>query len=57
MHRWVVTGAHRFSLPYAQMAQEHLAGNLIHDSSVKNWLSQFLERWLAQSQNIMPKKA
>jgi hypothetical protein len=30
---------------------------LIHDSSVKNWLSQFLERWLAQSQNIMLKRA
>jgi GMP synthase (glutamine-hydrolysing) len=52
MHRWVVTGAHRFSLPHAQPARHHLAGNLIHDASVKQWLSQFLERWLA----LAPKK-
>jgi GMP synthase (glutamine-hydrolysing) len=52
MHRWVVTGAHRFSLPHAQPAPEHLAGNLIHDASVKQWLSQFLERWLT----LAPKK-
>ena len=51
MHRWVVTGAHRFSLPHAQPAQHHLAGNLIHDASVKHWLSQFLERWLTLAQN------
>jgi GMP synthase (glutamine-hydrolysing) len=57
MHRWVVTGAHRFSLPHAQQAPEHLAGNLIHDASVKRWLSQFLERWLMQTPKIMLEKA
>ena len=49
MHRWVVTGSHRFSLPHAQQAPEHLAGNLIHDVAVKQWLSQFLERWIMLS--------
>jgi GMP synthase (glutamine-hydrolysing) len=49
MHRWVVTGSHRFSLPHAQQGPDHLAGNLIHDASVKRWLSQFLERWTALS--------
>ena len=48
MHRWVVKGAHRFSLPHAQGGHEHLAGNLIHDDAVKRWLAQFLERWLPQ---------
>jgi GMP synthase (glutamine-hydrolysing) len=52
MHRWVVTGAHRFSLPHAQPAPDHLAGNLIHDAAVKQWLSQFLERWFTPA----PKK-
>ena len=52
MHRWVVTGAHRFSLPHAQPGPDHLAGNLVHDASVKQWLSQFLERWLTPA----PKK-
>jgi GMP synthase (glutamine-hydrolysing) len=52
MHRWVVKAAHRFSLPYAQPAPDHLAGNLIHDAAVKLWLSQFLERWLT----LDPKK-
>jgi GMP synthase (glutamine-hydrolysing) len=55
MHRWVVTGAHRFSLPNAQKAQEHLAGNLIHDSSVKSWLSRFLPRWLKQEPEMLQK--
>jgi GMP synthase (glutamine-hydrolysing) len=49
MHRWVVKAAHRFSLPDAQGAQDHLNGNLVHDAAVKNWLSQFLMRWLVQS--------
>ena len=47
MHRWGVTGAHRFVLPNAQNAQAHLEGNLLHDAPVKHWLSAFLDRWLA----------
>ena len=57
MHRWVVTGAHRFSLPGAQLADEHLSGHLIHDSAVKSWLSQFLQRWLMQVPEMMQKTA
>ncbi len=48
MHRWVVKAAHRFSLPHAQGAHEHLHGNLIHDADVKKWLAVFLDRWLSQ---------
>lgn len=48
MHRWIVKAAHRFSLPDAQGALDHLDGNLVHDAAVKNWLSQFLTKWIAQ---------
>lgn len=57
MHRWVVTGAHRFSLLDAQNAQEHLSGHLIHDASVKHWLSLFLQGWLGQSSEMKQKTA
>ena len=46
MHRWSVLGAHRFVLPGAQGARDHLDGNLRHDGPVKNWLSRFLDHWL-----------
>ena len=48
MHRWGVTGAHRFVLPNAQDAAAHLEGNLLHDQAVKHWLSRFLDHWLAR---------
>ncbi len=48
MHRWVVSGAHRFSLPGAQQGHEHLDHQIVHDGAVKNWLAIFLRRWLAQ---------
>lgn len=47
MHRWSVTGAHRFVLPNAQPAHAHLEANLLHDAPVRGWLSLFLDRWLA----------
>ena len=47
MHRWGVIGAHRFVLPNAQHAAAHLEGNLLHDAPVKDWLSRFLDQWLA----------
>jgi GMP synthase (glutamine-hydrolysing) len=47
MHRWGVTGAHRFVLPNAQDSRAHLEGNLLHDAPVKDWLSRFLDRWLS----------
>ena len=57
MHRWVVKAAHRFSLPDAQNAHEHLSGQLIHDAAMKSWLSQFLQRWLKQVPELMQKTA
>ena len=47
MHRWSISGAHRFVLKGAQHGAEHLVGNLIHDAPVKTWLWHFLDHWLA----------
>ncbi|CAN5122460.1 glutamine amidotransferase [soil metagenome] len=46
MHRWSVKGAHRFAMKGAQRGHEHLAGHLIHDHPVRDWLDRFLSRWL-----------
>jgi GMP synthase (glutamine-hydrolysing) len=55
MHRWVVKAAHRFSLLDAQGAVDHLNGNLIHDAAVKNWLAEFLDKWLPHSTKMKQK--
>jgi GMP synthase (glutamine-hydrolysing) len=47
MHRWTVRGAQRFVLPGAQQGHAHLAGNLVHDHAVKQWLVGFLDLWLS----------
>jgi GMP synthase (glutamine-hydrolysing) len=46
MHRWSVSGAHRFVLKGAQHGSDHLAGNLLYDPAVKAWLWDFLDLWL-----------
>ncbi|MEO9614092.1 MAG: glutamine amidotransferase [Nitratireductor sp.] len=43
MQRWVVRGAHRFSLPGAQQGRDHLGGRLIWDMHLKRWLIEFLD--------------
>ena len=44
MHRWVVRGAHRFTLPGAQVGRDHLNGRMLWDMRLKLWLSEFLEQ-------------
>ena len=46
MHRWVVSGAHRFVLKGAQPGWKHLADNLSCDAPVAEWLKRFLGVWL-----------
>jgi GMP synthase (glutamine-hydrolysing) len=46
MHRWSVTGAHRFTLKGAQNGAEQLSGQILHDAPVRQWLSGFLDLWL-----------
>lgn len=43
MHRWVVHGADRFSLPGAQKGHHHLQGRLVYDTGLRQWLADFLE--------------
>jgi GMP synthase (glutamine-hydrolysing) len=43
MHRWVVHGADRFTLPNAQDGSQHLEGRMIFDAPLKAWLSDFLD--------------
>lgn len=43
MQRWVVHGAHRFSMPNAQVGRQHLEGRLLHDAPLRSWISAFLD--------------
>jgi GMP synthase (glutamine-hydrolysing) len=43
MRRWVVKGAHRFSLPNAQQGEQHLNGRLLYDKALRNWLNRFID--------------
>jgi GMP synthase (glutamine-hydrolysing) len=43
MHRWVVHGADRFTLPNAQDGSQHLEGRMIFNAPLKAWLSAFLD--------------
>lgn len=43
MQRWVVHGAHRFTLPNAQQGREHLHGRFVWDRRLRAWLDEFLD--------------
>ncbi len=43
MQRWVVRGAHRFTLPGAQQGRDHLGGRFVWDMHLKRWLVEFLD--------------
>jgi GMP synthase (glutamine-hydrolysing) len=45
MHRWTISGAHRFVLKGAKPAHEHLNDQLVHDAPVRRWLASFLKQW------------
>ncbi len=42
MQRWVVRGAHRFTLPGAQEGHHHLEGRMLFDARLLEWLRTFL---------------
>lgn len=46
MHRWSVTGAHRFVLKGAQNGAEQLSNQILYDAPVRQWLVGFLDHWL-----------
>jgi len=43
MQRWVVRGAHRFTLPGSQQGRAHLHGRMLYDRAVYSWLQDFLD--------------
>ncbi|CAN7326849.1 glutamine amidotransferase [Rhizobium sp. LjRoot30] len=49
MHRWVVHGAHRFTMPNAQLGKAHLDGRFLHDAPLRSWLSTFLDLVFAEN--------
>lgn len=54
MHRWTISGAHRFMLKGAKQGREHLADQLVHDGPVRDWLWQFLLQWTGQGADLRP---
>jgi GMP synthase (glutamine-hydrolysing) len=53
MHRWTVSGAHRFVLKGAKQGHEHLADQLLHDGPVRDWLRRFLRHWARNGARAM----
>lgn len=43
MHRWVVHGESRFTMPNAQKGHAHLEGRMIFDAPLRQWLWDFLD--------------
>ena len=43
MQRWVVHGAHRFTMPNAQVGRQHLEGRFLYDAPLRDWLSRYLD--------------
>ncbi|GAB4355051.1 MAG: glutamine amidotransferase [Oricola sp.] len=43
MQRWVVLGAHRFTMPGSQNGRAHLNGRLLYDRALFAWLQEFLD--------------
>lgn len=57
MHRWSVTGAHRFTLKGAQNGVEQLSNQMLYDAPVRQWLSDFLDHWLKPQARLATKAA
>jgi GMP synthase (glutamine-hydrolysing) len=57
MHRWSVTGAHRFTLKGAQNGAEQLSGQILFDEPVRQWLWSFLDHWLMSAPGEAPEPA
>lgn len=49
MRRWVLKGAHRFSMPNAQQGPEHLNGRLLYDKALRAWFNNLLDIVFAET--------
>ena len=57
MHRWTVKGAHRMGSPGAQNKSEQLSRRAIYDPAIKQWLCDFLDIWIGDSEQVLKKAA
>lgn len=49
MHRWTTKASARMQLPGARNRRDHFAGRAVFDPPVRQWLSDFLDIWLASA--------
>lgn len=49
LHRWTTKAHERMKLPGARQRGDHFAGRALYDGPVRQWLSDFLDHWLALS--------
>jgi GMP synthase (glutamine-hydrolysing) len=47
MCRWTIRGHERMSLPHAKPRAAHFADRPVYDYAIRNWLSGFVDCWLA----------
>jgi len=57
MHRWTVKGAYRMEMPGAQNKAQHMAKRPVYDPATKQWLSDFLDIWIGDSEQAMRRAA
>lgn len=50
MCRWTIRGHERMQLPGAKQRVAHFEDRWVHDYSMQNWLSHFLDHWLKDPQ-------
>ncbi|MCP5076150.1 MAG: glutamine amidotransferase [Rhodobacteraceae bacterium] len=57
MHRWTVKGAHRMQSPGAQNKAQHMTQRPVYDPAIKQWLSDFLDIWIGDSETVIRRAA
>ena len=57
MHRWTVKGAHRMESPGAQNKSRQLSQRAVHDPAIRQWLCNFLDIWIGDSEQVLKKAA
>ncbi len=57
MHRWTVKGAHRMEAPGAQNKEQQLSKRAVYDPAIKQWLCDFLDIWIGDSEQVLKKAA
>ena len=57
MHRWTVKGAHRMESLGAQNKAQQLSKRAVYDPAIKQWLCDFLDIWIGDSDKVLKKTA